>query len=573
MKLRIELAGTFNRISLNSTVTETEEITLQEWMRSHFSVATQVRQRSPLLLRQRFGMNFLSESSVARLLQQAQSTQAIENTNLIPPWLQSPETITAKPILYRYEFVSEEAQIELQPDDPQLPYDWEKTNNSFAGIYEILVEGNTYSGVSQTCLDAIWLKVKQKWENYSTCDLIQMAFSSPDNSEFSFLVRDIPKAKVTVEIKELSSEIREAIDFLRQEIIKIETISNTTRELVQEYQQKFAPAPNYFLLPKDIKLETAITSHHQFVIGKRESRKEIEKLINQAKQFLFISSYIIEDKTITELICQKATTLPQGVWILTDLRDEVINVIDTQIENTPSSREAYQHSDEKKAQCLKLLLDSGARIRGGAFHLKSYISETAAYLGSCNLTGGSLDFNLESGLICQGTTTHQDLVKYFIHFWQYKTKYDVLPFESGFNQRTLNHSSPTDGFHPQTLLTPRQYREDLYQELSKCSGKVEIYSRGFSPDAEILYLLNHRQTHVSSVYRNGLIGNKNYHITTRFRAEIHAKITLIGDRVAYIGGVNFQFAPRGFNLIDLMYKTCDREEITRIRQQLYQFSF
>ncbi len=30
-----------------------------------------------------------------------------------------------------------------------------------------------------------------------------------------------------------------------------------------------------------------------------------------------------------------------------------------------------------------------------------------AYLGSCNLTGGSLDFNLEGGLICQGTTTHQ----------------------------------------------------------------------------------------------------------------------------------------------------------------------
>ncbi len=99
-------------------------------------------------------------------------------------------------------------------------------------------------------------------------------------------------------------------------------------------------------------------------------------------------------------------------------------------------------------------------------------------------------------------------------------------------------------------------------------GKVEIYSRGFSPDAEILYLLNHRQTHVSSVYCHGLIGNKNYRITTRFRMEIHAKITLIGDRVAYLGGINFQFAPRGFSLKDLMYKTCDRDEITQIRQQL-----
>ncbi len=407
MKLRIDLAGTFNRISLNSTVTETEEITLQEWMRSHFSVATQVRQRSPLLLRQRFGMNFLSESSIIELLKQAHQTKAIENINLIPPWLQSPETITAKPILYRYEFVSEEAQIELQPDEPQLSHDWEKTNNSFAGIYEILVKENTYPGVSQSWLDAIWLKVKQKWENYSPCDLIQMAFQSLDNTEFSFYLPDIPRVKVSIDIKELSLEIREAIAFLRQERKDLESLSSAAIELVSKYQKEFTSTSIDFSLPEEIKLETFAPANHQFIIGKRTSRKAIEELISQAEKFLFISSYIIEDRSITELICQKATILPQGVWILTDLNNEVINAIDTQVEGIPRSREAYQHSDEKKAQCLKLLLDAGARIRGGAFHLKAYISEKAAYLGSCNLTGGSLDFNLEGGLICQGTTTHQ----------------------------------------------------------------------------------------------------------------------------------------------------------------------
>ena len=562
MKLHIKLAGTFNRTSINSSVTKTEEVTPQQWIRSHFSVATQVRQRTPLLLRQKFGLNFLSESSIERLLQQTNQTEAIENSDLIPLWLQPLEAIEAKPILYRYEFVSQEAKIQLQPDDPQLPH-WETDN--IAGIYEILVEESTYPGVSQTWLDLIGLKVKQQWENYSSCDRLQMALQSPDNNKFSFCLRDLPRVKVSIEIKQLSSEMGEAITFLRQERKDLESLSSAAVELVSKYQQEFTSTPIDFQLPEAIKLETVTPANHQFMIGKRTSRKAIEELISQAEQFLFISSYIIEDRSVTELICQKAATLPQGVWILIDLNYEVIDAIDTQVEGIPRSREAYQHSDAKKAQCLKLLLAAGARIRGGAFHLKTYITEKAAYLGSCNLTGGSLDFNLESGLISEGNTTHQDLVRYFTGCWKNQSKYDVLPLQSGFNQRTLNNLSPGDSFNSQSLLTPKQYRQDLSQELSKCSGKVEIYSRGFYPDAEMLNLLTNHSTHV---YADGFIRSKNPRIRTYLKKGIHAKVTLIGDRVAYLGGINFQFAPRGFSLIDLMYKTCDREEINHIRQQL-----
>ena len=564
MKLHVKLAGTFNRTSINSSVTKTEEVTPQQWMRSHFSVATQVRQRTPLLLRQKFGMDFLSESSIERLLQQAHQTEAIENSDLIPLWLQPSKTIEAKPILYRYEFVSEEAKIRLQPDDLQLPH-WETDN--IAGIYEIVIEENTYPGVSQTWLDLIWLKVKQEWENYSSCDRLQIALQSPDSKEFSFYLSDVPRVKVSIQSNRLTPEMKEAISFLRQQQTDLGSLSKAAVTLVKEYQQEFTSTPIDFSLPEEIKPETFAPANHQFIIGKRTSRKAIEELINQAENFLFISSYIIEDRSITELICQKATILPQGVWILTDLNNEVIDAIDTQVEGIPRSREAYQHSDEKKAQCLKLLLDAGARVRSGAFHLKTYITEKAGYLGSCNLTGGSLDFNLESGLICQGTSTHQELVQCFTGFWQYKTKYDVFPsIETGkFNQRTLNHSSQSDRFLSQTFLTPKQYREDLYKQLRKYSGKVEIYSRGFAPDAEILNLLSSRSTHI---YADGLIRNKNSRIITHFRTGIHAKVTLIGDRLAYLGGVNFQFAPGGFSLKDLMYKTCDREEITQIRQQL-----
>lgn len=186
-------------------------------------------------------------------------------------------------------------------------------------------------------------------------------------------------------------------------------------------------------------------------------------------------------------------------------------------------------------------------------------------MGSCNLTGGSLDFNLESGLICRGNATHQDLLKYFTHCWQSQTKYKILPLQSGFNQHSLHHSSTTERFDSATLLTHPQYRQDLYRELSNSCEPVTIYSRGFNPDAEILNLLSHRST---QVYADGFIRNYNSRIRTHFKTGIHAKVTLIGDRIAYLGGINFQFAPGRSSPHDLMYKTGDRQEITVIRQQL-----
>jgi hypothetical protein len=267
MKLHIKLAGTFNRTSINSSPAKAEAVTLQQWMRSHFSVATQVRQRTPLSLRQKFGMDFLSESSIERLLQQAHQTEAIDNINLVPLWLQPSQTIEAKPILYRYQFVSEQGQIELQPDDPQFP-NWETDN--ITGAYEIVVEGNSYPGVSQTWLDLIWLKVKQEWDNYSNCDRLQMAFQSPYNTEFSFYLPDIPKVKISIDIKQLSSEMEEAINFLRQEKKDLESLTNAAVALVREYQTKFIAGTIDFSLPKEIKIDDLDAAvNHQFIIGKK----------------------------------------------------------------------------------------------------------------------------------------------------------------------------------------------------------------------------------------------------------------------------------------------------------------
>ena len=110
--------------------------------------------------------------------------------------------------------MSEEAKIQLQPDDPQLPH-WETDN--IAGIYEIVVEGNSYPGVSQTWLDLIWLKVKQEWENYSSCDRLQIALQSPNSKEFSFYPSDIPRVKVSRPLARIRRSLNQARDYTSQQ--------------------------------------------------------------------------------------------------------------------------------------------------------------------------------------------------------------------------------------------------------------------------------------------------------------------------------------------------------------------
>ena len=48
------------------------------------------------------------------------------------------------------------------------------------------------------------------------------------------------------------------------------------------------------------------------------------------------------------------------------------------------------------------------------------------------------------------------------------------------------------------------------------------------------------------------------------RKNLHAKITLLGKKIAYIGGINFNFSLKHQGSYDLMYKTTDSQEINQI---------
>lgn len=549
MKLELNLTGKYQRIPLSQNH-DNEEIKLTDWMQSLSIIAKENHLKSSQLVQEKFALDFIPLNLVNQLLE---NNEILNLQNTIPRQ-------------YKYQFLSENIELNLSPDETQIPDYWEKRETEKTGNYQIIITQNSRSQIPEIYLKYLWEKSEELWQNYQDVDIIYLVISTPKGNDIKLNFPDNSHFKIIVENTDFSQDVKEVVNYLQNQKTKLSEIE---QKILQEYQEKYCP-PNSFQLPEELVIQSNITNNHQLVIGKRKSRNFIEKIIQESETFLLLSSYIIEDKSITELICQKATTLPQGVWILTDLRDDVINRLDKQTETNTNLPENHQKTDEKKLKCLTKLLDVGVKIRGGLFHLKTYISEKSGYLGSCNLTGGSLDFNLESGIISQNSPIHEDLIEYFRYFWNYKTEYDIIPSDifGDFIQRSLSHSVLPLFPDSKNLLTPNKYYQDLKTELSNFTGKVQIYTRNFQPEG-LVNLLNSRNT---TVYLHHFPHRNISKIKQILNSNIHAKVTILGDKIAYIGGVNFQFDEDSLQLNDLMCKTTNPEIIKQIYQQLFIFS-
>ncbi len=130
------------------------------------------------------------------------------------------------------------------------------------------------------------------------------------------------------------------------------------------------------------------------------------------------------------------------------------------------------------------------------------------------------------------------------------------------------------------FLTPAQYQRDVVENWRNLPRDMEvrIYSRDFKPSQEMAVYLNSN----TSVFINSSVSenNRRFYIE-RFNLEnfhavdnLHAKITILGNRVAYIGGINFSFnsyynSNSNSTLYDLMYKTTDVNKINQLINQLY----
>lgn len=567
MKVQCQLQGTFHRLKLSST--DSTPVSLVDLIREVQAVATQNHRRTLQLLRQSFGLDFLPETVLINLLQQAQGVVTTSELYQLPS-LQLLQEVKSNLTLqvantYYYQFTCPEATLNLTPDDPQIS-PWTNNTSEQLGTYTITLESPNYPGLSNNFADNIWRQTTEHWQSLSENQKINTALRSLNPTFFRLTTLQTSQLQVWIEPEDLSLDLRAAITFLRLAGDDTSALSEKTKFLVHQYQPLNIPVRN-FRLPAQISPNQTLSSKQEFVIGRRNSRSALFKLISEARQFLLISSYIIEDENLTELICQKSKNLPQGVWILTDLRNEVIDRLDIQVSNNVSLRQEYQRSDQRKKACLRMLLDANVPIRSGAFHLKTYISEQSAYLGSCNLTGGSLDFNLEAGIVAQNNYIHTQLIDSFYQFWQQRSRDQVIPVSNldGFRLSSINHSvSEKFESHP-NLFTPLQYKRDLLKQLTPFRGQVQIYTRSFQPGSEIEQLLSLLDT---CIFVDSQVSNKSSRLKMKSVANLHAKVTLIGDKVAYIGGVNFSFGSSALSLTDLMYKTTATAEVAQIRQNV-----
>ncbi|MFP4693315.1 MAG: phospholipase D-like domain-containing protein, partial [Halothece sp.] len=522
-----------------------ETVSLEELSQTISAIAVKNNCRHFQQVYNHFGLDFLPQTTVRELF--ALETSLFD----LPPSSAS----LSSPCRYRYQFQINDSNVilELSPDDSQLP-SWEFQQTTQEGCYEVTVEDKEKTNLPDDIIRQIRSHCLESWENLSPPQQLASMLTSLQTGKPCL---ETDHLQLWLKFEEVSSpEVKTAINVIQNQQ-DIYSVAKPIRELILQYLP-----PSSRNIPKTLSPQPREDVRQIEFPIKRKHRRKIEKLISNADQFLLISSYIIEDENITNLICEKAKQLPQGVWILTDLREEVIDWIDTQTENDSPS---HQETNHRKKTCLRQLLNSGVSIRSGKFHLKTYISEKEAYLGSCNLTGGSLDFNLEAGILTCYPTLHQNLILMFQQFWETQSKDQVIPLKQGDGFYLHSLSLQTTEITSDYFLTPQQYEDDLMRQLQRQNDSITIYTRRFSPSPQLARLLRYSQP---NIFVNEVSTDRIRNFPQQTISHLHAKVTILGNRVAYLGGINFTFSRQSQSFVDLMYKTTSSDEINSIRKQL-----
>lgn len=595
MKIQVRLSGKFERLLLNAT--QATSVSLNYLIQEVQAISTKYQRRTPELLRHSFGLDFIPESVLINLCKQSRGAMRASDIYQVPALKllkHIDSQLNDRDIQeYAYSFVCEEGSISLTAEDTQIPI-FSGAVCEQMGNYLLTLQESDYPGLNSDFIQLLWNASENYWHNLPDLEKINYALKSHDLNNF-FLNFDchlsnnnVQQVKIWISIEELPLRLRSAITFLGfSSKIQEDYISNLTTDvqlLVDHYVSTYQHQP--IGLPDEIQPNPSHGSQISFVIDSGKNRRTIHQIIDQASEFLLVSSYIIEDENLTELICHKSAKLP--VYILTDLNNELLDRIDEQISDSMVIPEQYQITDERKKSCLRMVLSENIPIRSGAFHLKTYISEKAAYLGSCNLTRRSLDFNTEAGIVVSNNSQHEHLISYFQNFWYNHSKNEVIPDANsdGFRLRSViyPHQRKYRKNHD-NFLTSAQYQQDLIENLRNFpqNEQIRIYTRSFQPSREIAGYLGALNTRVfidsSASMRYENFYRKSFNVQNIRKIDnLHAKITILGDKIAYIGGINFNFNIdfifhnnpnlNHSNLHDLMYKTTNKMEINQIIDRL-----
>lgn len=545
MKLYWQIKGKYQRIPIDENSSQSNSFT--NIINDIHHIATQQKRANISTIRESFGLEFLPSHVVNNLLANNFSQTDIS--------IKSTPEFNFQPRQFRYQFIPDESQkidiFHFPYHNQQIPPD---LVDNCDGYYQLELSLNS----DNITIQEIWRRALDEINHLlSENSLIIIDNFLKNSQKKEVLIALKNNCFALLDIKNLSPELQEAVNILRDNVS-----SFSDNPLVVTYQQKYLSVSPLDIIP--LLPENQYTNgDKEIIVNKGKHRNLLSDLIIKAEKFLLISSYRLEDENIISLVASKVSQLPFGVWILTDFSDKLINIVDSNIEEENENNLKYASSNEKKKLCLDLLAKAKIGFRSGNFHLKTYISEKSAYLGSCNLTGGSLSRNIEAGIIFSHCQEYKLLINYFNHLWRDKTEAVILPKMPDFQIQSLIPKNTTINLN-NCLLNSSQYENDLTISLEKFSrnpqGKVIIATRNFQPNSQQTNLLKGLPC---KIYYSNFNGSD---LPAKQISLLHSKIIIIGNQVAYVSSQDFSF--NYSNFFDLTYKITDKEEISQVRQQL-----
>jgi hypothetical protein len=551
MQIFWEVTGYYERLADDGrTITKTS---LANLLTDLQAIATDQKRYHLPAVHQSFGLNFLPINAMTHLMQQTTGRSPLLADQTLRPFIQNPGDLKSQQFQYRFVStqLSKNFAKNLESDDPQIPNDF---GDRCVGTYQYeLPLKNVSNSIIQNAQTEAVNNLRQIIQNHRL-EVLNLALRGKNPELFAIPLDN--DCTAWVQPTELHQALQQALKILRHQFENI-AVSEIIENLVNAYRAKY-PEPVIISDRIPNLMIANITPKTDIRIGRGIHRQTLEKLITNAQKFLLICSYRLEDQAIVQMITEKSKQIP--IWILTDFSNDVQDRVDSNMDGQRESNPDYANSDLKKRKCLGMLSKAGLGFRSGNFHLKTYISEQSAYLGSCNLTGGSLERNGEAGMLWQNTSEHQFLIEYFRYLWTHKTTSQSIPSPIGFRYESIEKVSSSP---PQSdrFLDHHAFKQDLSISLQKFAGQeLRIYTRTFQPlSAQFNLLTNPR----NRIY----YGNRKYtSLSAEHITNLHAKIIIIGSQVAYIGSQDFAFRPNP--LLDLTYKTTDSQEIKLITQQI-----
>lgn len=554
VKIIWEVMGYYERVLEDSTAIA--QTSVSDLLTDLRTIATYHKQHHLPQVHQSFGLGFLPINTIPDLIQQTSGCSPILTDQVLRPVVRDPNQL--KPQRFRYQFVTtgldKNFKIQIKPEDDQIPRNF--VYHRCDGSYEIelsKIKNPIIETIKNEAIDHLRQLIKNQ-----PIEVINFALTSKTPDIFTISLPN--DCTAWIKTNKLNKSFQQAIEILRNQT-ENDASSETIERLINAYRAKY-PKP-IVISDRIPDLQVTNTAPKKDILVTKGTHRNIshrniiESLINNAQKFLLICSYRLEDQGIIEMISERSKTIP--IWILTDFNRDVQDRVDQNMEGQIKVNSEYINSDQKKQKCLRILSRANIGFRSGKFHIKTYISDKSAYLGSCNLTGGSLGRNSEAGMIWQNTQEHQDLIHYFRYLWQFQTSSQSIPSPTGFRTESLervNQSFPNSNY----FLNYHEFKKDLSTSLSRYRNEcVRIYTRNFWPLPTDIHLLNNSRNCIFyGAYNHSKIQ------ATQIN-NLHAKIIIIGSQVAYIGSQDCAFS---YNpLLELTYKTTNPEEVKQITQE------